>query len=77
MVETQLPAACWIVVTAIAAFTAWMCLRVIATAVSYDQRRRQLARDVRALRKRYSMSYRDVILGDDVVNRMAARDRAA
>lgn len=65
MVETHLPAACWVVVAAIAAFTAWMCLRVIATAMSYDHRRRRLAEDVRALRKRYALSCQNVIFPDD------------
>ena len=62
MGETNLPTACWIMVALIAAFTVWTCLSMLGTAVVYERRRRTLGREVKDLRKKYSLSFPGLVM---------------
>ena len=44
-------------VALIAAFTVWMSLAVLGTVMEYERRRRNLGREVKDLRRRYSLSF--------------------
>ena len=57
MGEMHLPTVCWIMVALIAAFTVWMSLAVLGTVMEYERRRRNLGREVKDLRRRYSLSF--------------------
>ncbi len=57
MGEMHLPTGCWIMVALIAAFTVWMSLAVLGTVMEYERRRRNLGREVKDLRRRYSLSF--------------------
>ncbi len=65
MGETNLPTACWIMVALIAAFTVWTCLSMLGTAVAYERRRRNLSREVKDLRRKYSLSFPGLVITPD------------
>ena len=44
-------------VALVAAFTVWMTLAVLGTVMEYEHRRRSLGREVKDLRRRYSLSF--------------------
>jgi len=77
MGDTNLPAEVWFLVAMIAAMTVTMCLRVLVAAMRYEHDRSKLAGEVDELRKRYSLSYPDVIVSVDVVSDMKSDVRAA
>ncbi len=77
MGDTNLPAEVWFLVAMIAAMTVTMCLRVLVAAMRYEHDRSKLAGEVDELRKRYSLSYPDVIVSVDVMSDMESDVRAA
>ncbi len=62
MGEMHLPTGCWIMVALIAAFTVWMSLAVLGTVMEYERRRRNLGREVKDLRRKYSLSFPGLVI---------------